>query len=373
MNRILSLRNHGQITRRRMLLFIVSVLSIAMVGCTSPEDVEPVTVIGNEGLVLARAIATRYPFRKAGSPEETAVADMIVAELKKIGYTPEIQEIVGEEWKSGNIILRIEGTGFDVTSSDAVSGEAVKIRRSVVIGAHYDTPFGTGDAATYPDYNGIHDNASGVGALLSVAKELKTGRIGYDVVLVFFGAGNVDFLGARTYAGSMTADEIASTDAMYCIDSIFAGDKLYAHSGLNSLQPGMKYLRRRKLYEMSDVAIQNGIDLRFNESDLDVDVDGDGSSDVYREITTTLSDYSVFDAMNIPCVFLESYEYFASTVTEQTESRNPYFGETKGQIRGTNYDHTTYLEEVLEEGRLEKRIKNVAFLIVKAVEKGIYR
>ena len=373
MNRIISSRHHGRSAGRRILLALIFALSVAVVGCTEPPAAEPETVIGDEGVVLARSIATRYPFRKAGTPQEASAGDLIVDELKKMGYRPELQDIVMEDWSSRNIILRIEGSGFDVAASDAISGETQRIRRSVVIGAHYDTPFGTADSVDNPDYSGIHDNASGVGALLSVAKELKEGKPGYDVVLVFFGGGNADFRGARTFAENMTPAEIASTDVMYCIDSIFAGDKLYAHSGLNSLVSGMKYLRRRKLYELSDVAIQHGIDLRFNESDLDIDANEDGTVDVYREITTIRSDYVVFDALDIPCVFIESYEYFASVTADQTESRNPYFGGTKGQIRGTNYDSTTYLEEVLEEGRLEKRIKNVAFLIVKALEKGIYR
>ncbi|MHB1453580.1 MAG: M28 family peptidase [Saccharofermentanales bacterium] len=353
---------------------IISLLfSLIITGCAVDETAEPETTIGSEGVVFARTIATQYPYRKAGSPEEAAVAALITAELKKMGYKPEVQQCKDGEITTSNIIVRIDGTGFDTAASGSVSGESVKIDRSVIIGAHYDTPLGTADQEKYPDYDGIHDNASGVGALISVAKELNLRKNGYDVILVFFGSGKSDFLGARTFAQGMSAAEIAKTDAMYCIDSIYAGDKLYAHAGLNSLEAGTKYLRRRKLYELSDVAIENTIDLRFNESDLDYDVNSDSAVDVYREITATKSDYSIFDSLNIPCVFIESYEYFASTVADQTESKNPYFGETKGIIKGTNYDSIQYFEEILEAGRLENRIKNVAFLIVKAIEKGIYK
>lgn len=366
--------SHNRIVMRTIIPVIVMLLfSLIITGCAVDETVEPETTIGNEGVIFARTIATQYPYRKAGTAEEAAVAVLITAELKKMGYTPEIQQCKAGEIITSNIIVRIDGTGFDSVSNGSASGESVKIDRSVILGAHYDTPIGTADQEKYPDYDGIHDNASGVGALISVAKELRTRRNGYDVILVFFGAGNSDFLGARTFAEGMSADEITRTDAMYCIDSIYAGDKLYAHAGLNSLEAGTKYLRRRKLYELSDVAIENVIDLRFNESDLDYDVNSDSAVDVYREITSTRSDYSIFDKLNIPCVFIESYEYFASAVADQTESKNPYFGETAGRIRGTNYDSIQYLEGILEEGRLESRIKNVAFLLVKAIEKGIYK
>ncbi len=363
--------------RKAAAAILAPLILMAVSACGDGGAAEPVAVIGNEGIAFARTIATQYPFRKAGSPEESAVAGLIEAQLRAFGYQPEIQECRDGDLSTVNVIVRIKGTGFETAVSGMASGTASaaveKISRSVILGTHYDTPLGTEDIAKYPDYDGINDNASGVGALISVAKELRSRRNGYDVILVFFGAGHDDFLGARTFAASMSASDIASADAMYCVERIYAGDKLYAHAGLNSLEAGEKYLRRRKLYELSDVAIANSIDLRFNESDLDIDANSDGTEDVYREITTTRSDYSIFDEMDIPCVFMESFEYFESSAGAQTESKNPYFGETKGRISGTNYDSLGYLEEVFEADRLETRIKNSAFLLVEAIAKGMYR
>lgn len=351
--------------------FSLILLLLFATSCNEPTSEAPETVIGEDGIVMARKIATRFPYRKGGTQEEESVAEILVEELKTIGYKPQIVEFdLDEERKSQNIIIKIKGEGFVNETSD---DETEVFRRQVIIGAHYDTPFSVEDSEKYPDFDGINDNASGTGALISIAKELKSKKYGYDISLVFFGGGNNDFAGAKYYASQMTKEEIINTDVMYCINSIYAGDKLYAHASHNSLEPGMKYLRRRKLYEISDVAIANSIELRFNESDLDIDVNGDGELDVYREITKINSDYTVFDSMKIPCVFIESFEYFASSESDQIESKNPYFGDTKGMVRGTNYDSSSYLEEVLEEGRLHTRIKNVAFLIIKALEKGVYK
>jgi alkaline phosphatase isozyme conversion protein len=356
---------------------IALLLTILMItGCNDVTGEAPETTIGNEGVVIARAIANRFPARSPGSSAETATGDLIISELEKIGFEPVVEEFSIGESTSRNISVYIKGMGFsediesDVASDDY---ESNIIHRKAIIGAHYDTPISVDDLEEMSGYDGLHSNASGVGALLSVAKSIKSKSYGYDIEIIFFGAGNLDFAGSAYYVDSLNESDIEEIDVMYCVDSIFAGDKLYAHAGINSIESGKKYIRRRKLYELSDVAIANRIDLRFNESDLDVDVDGDGTDDVYREITTNKSDHSAFDAVGISCVLIESYEYFASAYADQIESKNPFFGETGGMIRGTVYDSSEYLDEVIEEGRLEKRIKDVAFLIVNALEKGIYR
>lgn len=344
-------------------------------SCGSSVEVSPGMKVGSEGVDFAKQLVTRYPYRAAYSAEEKGAADFITETLKKMGYDPETVTFGKDKKVSQNIIVKIKGKGFSVSTSGSKtkSSTAETIRKQVIVGAHYDTSIGIAQKDKYPEFDGIQDNASGVGALISVAKELRHSSNGYDVVLVFFGAGRADFAGAKAYADAMTSEEKTSTDAMYCIESIYAGDRLYAHAGINSIQPGQKYAKRRKLYEISDVAIANVIDLRFNESDLDVDVNSDGAKDVYREITATKSDYSVFDNLNIPCVFLESYDYFESTREAQVESENPSFSETAGKIRGTNADSLASLLTILETDRLETRVKNTAFLIVKAIEKGMYQ
>lgn len=361
----------GTITKAAIAgMFLVSVL---LGSCNNNANISPGMKIGSEGVDFAKKIAAQFPYRKAYSQQEKGVASLIETELKDMNYTPEVITFGTDKSISQNIIVKIPGNGFQTEVSKVDSSVDSTIRKQVIIGAHYDSFIGIEQKATFPDYDGIQENASGVGALISIAKELKGSNNGYDVILVFFGAGNDNFAGANNYFTSMTKDEIANTDAMYCIESIYAGDKLYAHAGINSTVKGTKYEKRRKLYEISDVAIANAIDLRFNESDLDIDVNNDKVKEVYREISTTKSDYSVFDNANIPCVFLESYDYYGETQAIQQESKNPSFGTTKGKIRGTNFDSMLKLSAVLEKDRLETRIKNTAFLVVKAIEKGIYK
>jgi len=385
----------SKILKKIIAVFISVVLITVTVSCSNEEATEnPELLIGNEGFDFALKLARDFPFRSAYSEQERQAGDFIRRELIKLGFDPIVDTFSSEDEAQGditdndeddsddapkltsaNIYVKIPGTGFVITDDsedESSETEPEKIYKQIIICAHYDTSFGIEQSEDYPDFDGINDNASGVGALMSVAAHLINTQMEYDIILVFFGASKDNFAGARHFASKMTAQEIADTDVVYNVESIYAGDKLYANAGINSVEPGMKYLRRRKLYEISDVAIVHRIDLRFNQSDLDVDVNGDGEKNVYREITKTLSNHSVFDEMGIPCVFIESFEYFGPSLDDHKESRNPFFSESNGMIRGTGNDSYAKLSEIFEEDRLINRIKNTAFLLIKAIEKGIY-
>lgn len=349
-----------------------------LTGCGSADKtVEVLADYGDYGAKIAQTIAEQYPFRKAYSPEEKEAGAYVKSEFEKLGYTVEEQAVssADQTGTSTNYIIRIPGEGLMFQD---LQGNYVQKKRQVIVGAHYDTKYGSADAASMLDYDGIQDNACGIGALLTLAREIRTNSMGYDVVLIAFGAGSDSYAGANAYTAQMTADEIASTDVMYCIESIYAGDKLYASAGWNSLVPGQKYEMRRKLYEVYDVVYENqlsnknGVDLLYNESGLSFDIDGNGAADVYREVTTTLSDYVPFDRAGVPIVFFESYDYNYSKTTDMKETKNLKLQANSGMIRRTSSDSLKILEEALPADQLVKRINNAAFIILKAIEKGAH-
>jgi alkaline phosphatase isozyme conversion protein len=402
-----------------LLAFILSLLPLA--GCGSSESTRTtVANYGTYGSNLAKKMAASYPLRGAGSAQERSAGDAIIKALKDLGYEPIVTEFSfpdaqGETRKSRNIAVKIEGRGFTLTDKD---GKTSDISRQVIIGAHYDTPVSEADVAaaketsaagqsgtgettaeaafepSWADYDGIHDNASGIGALLTAAKEMKAVHYGYDVILVAFGAGSANQAGARYYASQLSKAEVAATDAMYCIDSIYAGDKVYAHSGWNSLEGNYQkdYGKRRKLYEVTDVFYEyelytnNNFMLYTNMASFDVPVEGIATPVVYREWSLTESDYRPFDQLGIPIVFFESGNYDATSLEEVQESKNPSFGATSGKIRGTQFDQTNYLAQILNTTRatagsgeatqsapidqLTKRINNVAFILLEAIRRG---
>ena len=369
--------------RRAWLLLVLFLTCLFLAGCSddAEEGRELISDYGIYGETIAMNLALQFPLRKAYSAEERAAGQFIKKEFEALGYSVEETSFFSSEGgrASYNYSVRVEGTGFMTPDTD---GNYKKTRRTVIVGAHYDTVYGVDDKEEAGNFSGIHDNAAGIGALLSIAKELKTEKaLPYDVILVAFGAGapvDTEPAGARSFLLRMTMDERASVDAMYCIDGIYAGDKLYASAGWNSLEKNMKYEKRRKLYEFYDVVYEYMLsspanaysDIYYNQSGLTLDVNGDGTEDVYREVTLTRSDYAPFDDAGIPIVFVESFDYNYSSVEAMKETKNLLLQEHGGFVRNTKLDSTTPLAKAFESKRLENRINAVAFSIVKAIVKG---
>ena len=358
-----------------MILFLIPVA-----GCSEDEEKTKPADYGTYGADFAREFASSYPFRKAFSSQEASAGDMIEEELTELGYDVEKQTFTAEGGSSSNYIVRIEGQGFVDETDD---GDLVDVRKTVVIGAHYDSSFSAEELVdgneTY-GYDGISDNASGVGCLMTVAKQIADYKdIGFDVILVFFGAGNADYAGARAFFSSLTEEEQSDIEVMYCIDSIYAGDKVYASSGFNSLIPDQKYQMRRKLYQAYDVVYDselasiNGFTLLYNESNIVTDVNGDEVPDVYREVSVNKSDYVIFDDAGIPIVYFDSADYFFPSLEEMKETKNLNLQAFGGAVRGTPLDSSSYLDPVLnteEKDILVIRINNIAYTILESMRKG---
>lgn len=412
---------------RRGTSFIL-VLLMALLGplwlasCdTGDTESNEVADYGTYGMQLAFRLANRdIAFREAYSANETAVGDMIIEELELLGYEPEVQPFSaaredGSLVSSRNIIVRIEGEGFysdddlkayndRVQVATGTGSLATKQRpmihdKQVIIGTHYDSPTvavqeeptdtsalseeSTESSEATPEelmanFSGISDNASGIAAILTTARALLDEEPAYDVVLVFFGAGNDNYQGANAFLNSMNQADIARTDCVYTVQSIYAGDKLYAHAGHNSLLPGRKYELRRKLYEATDVALENnlrvemGVDLVMNQGGYMVDVPGFEERQVFREFSLNEGDYMPFDEAGIPIVFFEAAEYDVDSLAEVTESEHPAFEATGGRVSGTHFDNTSTLRISLGTQILQNRINTMAFILVEAIEKGAF-
>lgn len=416
------------------LLSVLLLLPLCLSACdadTPEEEIRPADY-GRIGSELALALARNHPLRSAGSNQERLAGDWIIGVLEENGYQPEVTSFVFEKrdgslGTSRNIAIRIPGKGFIREQEEGQDKEEEAFRRQVIVGAHYDAYFSETDLLpTEPDqpdedpdsdaeadpvqaaqamgqpplnvFDGIHDNASGIGCLLLLARELRGQSLGYDVILVAFGAGEAGQAGARAYAREMTTQEIDATDAMYCIDSIYAGDKVYAHAGHNSVRGYNRkhYEKRRKLYEVTDVYYEhqlytnNQFMLYTNQSALNLSLDDLSAPVLYREWTLTESDYRPFDDLGIPIVFFESYDYDATTLEGQKESKNPAFAATEGAIRRTSFDNTVFLRQLMNQQRssvskqndtnrtvrledhLTRRINNTAFIVLEAIKKGVH-
>lgn len=360
-----------------LLIFAVIVsLMIPFTGCSRDDDDELPADYGSYGADFAREFAASNPSRRAYSEGERAAGQMIKEEFEALGYDVYEQDFVGSGGTSTNYVIRIEGKGFLHVGED---GQAEDVRRIAVIGAHYDNAFlpqylaGSG-------YDGISDNASGVGCLMTCAKQIANySDLAFDVYIVAFGANSDNFAGARAFYSSLSEEEKASLEVMYDFESIYAGDKMYASSGYNSFIPGQRYAMRRKLYQVYDVAYdselasRNGYSLLYNESGISADINGDGQMEIYSEVSAHKSDYLVFDEANVAIVYFDSCDYFFDTIEEMRETKNLHLQTYDGAIRGTLLDGTSTLDPVLNTDgtdRLMVRINNTAYVTLESMMKG---
>ena len=166
---------------------------------------------------------------------------------------------------------------------------------------------------------------------------------------------------------------------MYCIDSIYGGDKVYASAGFNSLLMSQKYQMRRKLYQAYDVVYdsllytQYGFSLYYNECGIITDLNGDGYDDIYREVSVNKSDYVPFDEMNIPIVYFDSADYNFDHMEDMKDTKNLNLQEFGGMIRNTPIDSTVTLDQFMmteDTDILQIRINCVAYIILESMMKG---
>ncbi len=376
-----------------LLSLSLALLLIPLVSCGSKRSVHLLSRFGSYGANAALKIAASWPRREAGSEAEKQTGDYIYNEFKKIGFVPETQTVpLGGGKSSRNIIVRIPGFGFtanpdvieqydyDVYKYRAKAEDGL-FRRQVIVGARYDS-----DPLAEEGADGISDNASGVGALLQLARHLKREQMGFDVILVAFGGGFSGSAGAKTYVGSMSERDIQITNCFYEFRSLYAGEKLYANAGWSSTYPGQKYILRQPAYEIADIALgeplytiagetlyQNQSTYKISNPLLDENErEGYAAPEiVFREISRFPSDYRAFDRFMIPCVFFESYDYSADNYADLKENVDPNFASSEYRIRGTAFDNISVLKEYSDANTLEHRINTAAFLVYRAIEEGV--
>jgi len=149
-----------------------------------------------------------------GTPEHheglTRTRELLVERLEALGYEPELEEVfwkpIGWDEEDGplpawhNVIVDIEGT------------EAPN--EVLIIGAHYDA------VARAP---GADDNATGVAALLEIARLMRDRPVKRSLRLIFFTLEEVGLVGSRQHAMSYRErilDETESPIGMISLDML---------------------------------------------------------------------------------------------------------------------------------------------------------
>ncbi len=185
------------------------------------EPAEPAYQLFDESrsVAYARQLAETIGYRPEGSAAEHRAADFVLAALQQMGYTNALKLPVP---------LPNGGVTYDVYADSPGSAPG----QVIVVGAHLDSKGGTGSP-------GGNDNGSGVGAVLELARVLRTNlhvptlrfvAFGGEEILEGYG-GDYHHFGSRYFAanlGSMPGRVIG----MLSIDMIGVGPSLYINATL---------------------------------------------------------------------------------------------------------------------------------------------
>lgn len=176
-----------------VLLGLALLLAISLGGPPVPKGKDAPAAefsAGRAGEVLSGLLGDGAP-HPLGSAANALVRERVMAQLKTLGYTPEVQEgfTCQAGWgcaKVWNVLARLPGS---------------QPGKAVLLAAHYDS---------VPAGAGASDDMTGTAAVLEVARALKAGPAPRNTVLFLLDDGEEEgLLGAKTFAESNpAADEV---------------------------------------------------------------------------------------------------------------------------------------------------------------------
>jgi hypothetical protein len=176
-----------------VLLGLALLLAITQGGPPSPKTKDAPAAefsAGRAGEVLRDLLGDGSP-HPLGSPANAQVRERVLAQLRTLGYTPEVQE--GSTCQAGwgcakvwNVLARLPGR---------------QAGKAVLLVSHYDS---------VPAGPGASDDMTGTAAVLEVARALKAGPPPRNTVLFLIDDGEEEgLLGAKAFADSSpAADEV---------------------------------------------------------------------------------------------------------------------------------------------------------------------
>jgi alkaline phosphatase isozyme conversion protein len=298
-----------------------------------------------------RYIASQFPGRLAGAEREFAAAEYLHIQLSSMGYQTHTQAFDTEyNYVFANNVRqrRLLQSRNVIATKPGVSGQVI------VIGAHFDT------ATTLHEVHegvfggeqlqGLDDNASGVGVMLALARELANAPVQHTLKFVAFGAKELGMKGSQAYLDSLPPAERSRTLLMVNLDSLLTGDTLYFNAGKRTVaaNPAAGAARDRALA----LAAALGIDARSNP----------GLHPDYPAGTGCCSDQESFDKAGIPVLAVEATNWSLGKGDGYMQTALP--GITGGSSwHRPDIDNLARLPQLLP-GRLEQRARDTLRILL---------
>ena len=205
------------------------VTSLILTGCffTQPKQVANSSKLSTYFADVSYLADDKLEGRETGTAGEILAASYISVRMKKIGLSPKgvngsfIQEFKRKKKAHPHDNV---GIGEEITGRNIIGFIDNKKRKTIVIGAHYDH-LGYGAEGSLSDasneiHNGADDNASGVAAMLSLAKKLKGTHLSTNVLFIAFSGEEKGLWGSNYFVKNAT---INKEDIKYMINMDMVG------------------------------------------------------------------------------------------------------------------------------------------------------
>ncbi|HEY5386669.1 MAG TPA: M28 family peptidase, partial [Thermoleophilia bacterium] len=176
-----------------LILVVVSLFTLGRPD-TPKLSPEPVSFDGEQAAADLRTIVTDYPQRVAGSDPDNRLALWVVQQFKQVGLEPHIDSFAAT----------INGKDVALQNIWAVSkGDAAG---TILLVANRDVP----PVAT----QGANDNASGVAALLGLARSFTVTAHDHPIIFLCTSGDAYGALGARRFAEDHATDDLSAVVAL---------------------------------------------------------------------------------------------------------------------------------------------------------------
>lgn len=303
----------------------------------------------------ARHIATYFPGRMTGSPAEMLAADYIRQQFAQMGYQSDIRKFNSRySWASRSN----QHNWQNVTGSTVIAAHEGKHPQQIIIVAHLDTYAPRSDADTDNNLGGLtlqglDDNASGVGAMLELAEQLKSVPTEYTIRFVATSGEEQGNLGAENFLKRMSEHEKKQTLLVINLDNLIVGDNLYFNSGKKTPASVRKLTRDRALA----IARSLGISATSNP----------GLNPDYPQGTSCCNDAEVFDNGGIPVLSVEATNWNLGKkdgYQQRAKSKSFPDGVSWHNIKLDNVQH---IDQALP-GRIDRRSRDVVRIMLPLVK-----
>jgi aminopeptidase YwaD len=243
-------------------------VSTGSTGTTASSSTNTIAPFDSgQALAHIKKLSVDIGVRHAGTDGEKAAVDYCSSYLQGLGYTVSVVDV---PLPNG------------LTSHNTVAVKPGVSPLSILVGAHIDS---------WGPAPGANDNASGVGTVLELARDLKDAELTPTLVFVLFGDeemiddnANHHHYGSRAYVAQMTAEQRSYLSGMISLDMVGYGDT-FADRTMGKGPQEMRSL-------IEEYAAQSGVAIGYAKDTA----------------TAGSSDHEAFERAGFPAVWLEWQE-----------------------------------------------------------------